>query len=183
VIAQPDVDRVEAELNGQFVECRLEGKQARRLPDPAHEVRHHRVRCRDAIPGVEVVAGVEQRARGARPFGEVIDHRRRSELVMANRGQLPVASRAQCELLLLLFAVAGCGRHLVAGDHELHWPRELAGNEHCEGGVEPEGPFRAERAADKAADDANVFRVEVEQVAEVELDHRDPLGCLIDRHL
>jgi hypothetical protein len=183
VVAEADLDRVEVKFERELVECRLEREQAGRLSDAAHEVRHHRAGRREPIAGVDVVAGVEQRCRGARTLGEVVDHRGRAELVMANRRQLSVASRAQRDVLPLLFAVAGRRRHLVARDHELHRPVELARGEHRERRVEPEGSLRAERTANEATDDADILRLEVEQIAEVELDHRDPLRGLVNRHL
>ena len=68
LIAHAQVDRIEAELLGEFVHRTFQGQQAHRLAGGAHGRRDWNIQRRQAMPGQPVCTGVKRPRLKGRSF-------------------------------------------------------------------------------------------------------------------
>ena len=119
LVADAQLDRVDAAGDGEFVHRDLEGEHAGALAGGAHPERHGHVELRRAggwSCGSRAAYIIRDGDRGL--LGELLDGGGLFDDVVAERGERAVAFGAQPDLLDGGRAVADEGEHLLAGQRE-----------------------------------------------------------------
>ena len=115
LVADPQLDGVDAQLGGELVHRRLEGEHARRLPRRAHDRRRRHVQAGQPVRRPPVRRGVEHPGRRRRLLGELADPRGVLDDLVADRREPPLGVRAEPEPLDGRRPVADEGEHLRPG--------------------------------------------------------------------
>ena len=127
VVAQPQLERIDLQREGELVHRALEREIAGRLARRAREGRRRDVELGDAVGREVVRAGVEMACRQRRVLGQVLEHRGLGDRLVRDRREPAVAIAAERERLLGLRAVADRAEHLRPLEHELDRPADGLG--------------------------------------------------------
>ena len=182
-VAQPQLDRVDADFGGELVHRAFEGEHAERLARPAGERRGHRVAPHQPVHPLVGGAGIQLGRDAEGRLGPVVERRGDRDLAVPDSGQLPVPGRPELDVLFLFLAVPAGGEHLPAGDREPDRPPHMLGGHRGQGHVRPHHRLAAERAADEPGQDPDLGRGDPEQRGHGQLDRLDALARVIQRQL
>ncbi len=164
LVADAQLDRIDAAGDRQLVERGLEREHAGALARRAHPRRRRQVERDQAVGGPPGRRGVHHPRRERRLLGELLHRRGLLDDVVGDRLQPAVAVGAELQALDGRRAVAGEGEHLLAGDGELDRAIDVPGAHRREHHVWPRRPLRAEPAADVRRDDPYPVGVEAEHL-------------------
>ena len=104
-------------------------------------------------------------------------------VVLTQRKELAIRTRAETNPLLGARTMADIGEHHLAGERELDWPVEPPSSNRGEGRMRPGKELAAEARADEKRDYFYVFLRDAENLRhDVEVVH-DSLGTLVKREL
>src|SRR3954469_3884170 len=148
VVAQAQLERVEAKLIVEFVERGFEREVALCVPWAAHRSWQWNVQAPLPVGGGDVGAGVRARGRAGDRFDARVRDRGAVGRVVLDPDELAVAASAQTDRLHTAGSVADTREHLGAGEDELDWAPYCAGGEDGEDHVLPDDEAGPERAAD-----------------------------------
>ena len=182
LVAQTQLDRVQAELVRQLVHGAFDGQQANGFAGRAGRVRHRQVQRHTAVSRLAMGGGIE-RARGlGGRFVEIVKARRVRPRLMADRRQHAVTAGTQPQPLNGVAAVRGDMEHLLAGQSGLDRPVELA-RSHCrQQYIAINRQLAAKAATDVAADDAHLAGRYLQRVGNAFLRTFQQLGRAVDMH-
>ena len=184
VVDDAELNGIDFQRDGEFVEGGFEGEGAGAFAGGAHEGGGGVVEADDFVGKVDVGAVVEQAA-GAEGGGFEVVGEEGGILhdFVADGGEFGVGRGGEGEALEGLGAVADAGEHAAAGDVDFDRAVDLFGSEGGGEGVGPLGAFAAEASADEGAEDADIVARDFESFGEAGLDAFDPLGGVVDDEL
>lgn len=179
VVAQAQLERVEAKLKGQFVNRGFEREVALGVPWAAHRSWQWDVQAPLPVGGGDVGAGVRACGRAADRLDARVRDRGAVGRDVLDRDELAVAASAHPDRLHTAGSVADAREHLGAGEDELDWAPNCAGGEDGEDHVLPDEEAGPERAADVGRMDPVRGRLDPEHSGDRRLRVRGPLGRVV----
>ena len=182
VVDDAQLDRVHAQLLGQFVDRHFQRHQARSLAGRAHGVAFGQVQRRQLHLHQPVGRGVKQAGLLGRRLGAAAGQIAGPALV-ADGGQLAVRRGAQADALDRRRTVGGVVEHQRPLQGQLHRPAGRLGAQRGEDGVGADEQLPAETAADIGRDQADIVLGNTQRLGDVAAAPGDHLVGGPDRQL
>ena len=126
LVAHPQLDRIEVELFGEFVDRAFQSQKTYRLSGGAHRRSDRNVQRRQTMPGQTVVAGIKRPRLEGRALVGLLAPQVARKHVVADRKNAAISIRAEADALNGVRTVRRDVEDLLTRERRLHRPVELA---------------------------------------------------------
>ncbi len=144
VVEKAELERVQVQLFGQFIHCRLEAVEAGHCTRAAHIYGRAHVAAHHATGDFEIGHTVDVGCGFATILVKVVELRSQVYVVLAKRQQLAFLCRSETDALLRTRTVADGGEHHTPIEAEFYWTSESTRGNRSHGGVWPREQLAAE---------------------------------------
>ncbi len=181
VVAQPQLDRIDAHGVGELVHRRFQGERAARLTRRAHKGRRGGIHPAQAVRDRQIGCAVKHRRQRARPRHELVEDRRLRARLVHEAGEAAVGGRSQRDALNRARPETDRAEHLRPRQRDLHRAADQLRRHRRQDGMRPQRALTAESAADELRHDAHARRRQAEDLRELAPRAHDALRRLVHR--